>query len=92
MNQQRRPPQLDMTIEGEFVAPPTVPLSSRILVWAVVVAIIAGALSLAAFALWLALLILPVAFAAAIIAWAMFRYRIWRAQRAVRGERGLWRP
>jgi hypothetical protein len=89
---QRRPPELDMTIDGEFVPPPTVPISSRILVWAVVIAIIAGGLSLAAFALWLALLILPIAFGAAVVAWAMFRYRIWRAQRAMSGQRGVWRP
>jgi hypothetical protein len=89
---QRRPPELDMTIEGEFVSPPTTPIASRILVWAVVIAIIAGALSLAAFALWLALLILPVALGAAAIAWVMFRYRLWRAQQAVRAQRGVWRP
>jgi hypothetical protein len=81
-----------MTIEGEFVSPPTAPIANRILMWAVVIAIIAGALSLAAFALWLALLILPVALAAAVVAWAMFRYRLWRAQHAVRTQRGVWRP
>ena len=48
-----------MTIDGEFVAPPTPPVTSRILMWAVVVAVVAGALAFAAFALWLALLILP---------------------------------
>jgi hypothetical protein len=89
---ERRPPELDMTIEGEFVSPPAAPVASRILMWAVVIAIIAGALSLAAFALWLALLILPVAVGAAIIAWAMLRYRIWRAQRAMGGQRSVWRP
>jgi hypothetical protein len=89
---QRRPPELDMTIEGEFVSPPTPPIASRILMWAVVIAIIAGGLSLAAFALWLALLILPVALGAGIIAWAMFRYRMWRAQRAMAGQRAVWRP
>jgi hypothetical protein len=89
---QRRPPELDMTIEGEFVSPPVAPLTSRILMWAVAVAIIAGALSLAAFALWLALLILPVALGAAVIAWAMFRYRLWRAQRSMGGQRNVWHP
>ena len=76
-----------MTINGEFVSPPAAPFSSRILMWAVVVAVIAGALSLAAFALWLALLILPVAFGAAVIAYGIFRYKLWRAQRAVGGQR-----
>jgi hypothetical protein len=89
---QHRPPELEMTVNGEFVSPPKVPISSRILVWAVVVAIIAGALSLAALALWLALVILPVAFAAAVVAWAMFRYRVWRAQRSMGGPRDVWRP
>lgn len=81
-----------MTIDGQFVSPPVMPISSRILVWAVVIAIIAGGLSLAAFALWLALLILPFAFGAAVVAWAMFRYRIWRAQRTMSAQRGVWRP
>jgi hypothetical protein len=89
---QRRPTELDMTIEGEFVSPPTPSFTSRILMWAVVIAVIAGALSLAAFALWLALLILPVALGAAVVAWAMFRYRLWRAQRTVGTQRGIWRP
>jgi hypothetical protein len=89
---QRRPPELDMTLEGEFVSPPTAPVSSRILAWAVVIAIMAGALSLAAFALWIALLILPVAFGAAFVAYAIFRYRVWRAQRPVAGRQNVWRP
>jgi hypothetical protein len=92
---QRRPPELEMTIDGEFVSPPTppaAPIVSRIFVWAVVLAVFAGALSLAAFALWIALLILPVAVGAAVVAWAMFRYRIWRAQRAMGAQRNVWRP
>lgn len=89
---QRRPPELDMTASGEFVSPPKVPITTRILMWAVVIAIIAAALSLAAFALWMALIILPVALGAAVIAWAMFRYRVWRAKHAMTGQRGVWRP
>ncbi len=81
-----------MTIEGEFVSPPAPTIASRILMWAVVIAVIAGALSLAAFALWLALLILPVAVGAAIVAWAMFRYRLWRMQVSTSRQRGVWRP
>ncbi len=86
-----------MTLEGEFVRPPKPPISQRILVWAIFIAVITGALSLAAFALWLALLILPVAFGAAVIAYAMFRYRVWKAQTpvngaSVSGQRNVWRP
>jgi hypothetical protein len=88
----RPPPELDMTVDGEFVSPPKVPISSRILLWAIVIAIVAGALSLAALALWVALLILPVALGAAGVAWVVFRYRVWRAQQVVAGQRGVWRP
>jgi hypothetical protein len=89
---QRRPPELEMTVNGEFVSPPAAPIASRVFMWAIVIAVLAGALSLAAFALWIALLILPVAFGAAVVAWAMFRYRVWRAQRAMGGQRNVWRP
>ncbi len=88
----RSPPELDMTINGEFVSPPVAPIASRILMWAVAVAVIAGALCFAAFALWVALIILPVAVGAAVVAWAMFRYRIWRMQRSMAGQRSVWRP
>ncbi|MGE0418496.1 MAG: hypothetical protein AB7O80_16970 [Acetobacteraceae bacterium] len=81
-----RPPELDMTIEGDFRTPPKPPLLSRILFWAIVVAVIAGALTIAAFALWIALLILPVAIGAAIIAWAIYRYQIWRAGGSLRRD------
>lgn len=89
---QHRPPELNMTINGEFVSPRKAPISSRILMWAIVIALVAGSLSLAALTLWVALMILPVAIGAAVVAWAMFRYRVWRAQRAMGGQRNVWRP
>jgi hypothetical protein len=61
---QKRPPELEMTLEGDFVSQPKPPVSTRILFWAVVVAVLAGALSLAALALWVAMIILPVAIGA----------------------------
>ena len=87
----RDPPELEMNLRGEFVAPPRPPISTRILFWAIVIAAVAGALTVAAFALWIATMILPVAIAAAAVAWVMYRYRAWRAQRAMAGQRGLWR-
>jgi hypothetical protein len=89
---ERRPPELEMTVNGEFVSPPSAPIASRIFMWAIVIAVLAGALSLAAFALWIALIILPVAFVAAVVAWGMFRFRVWQAQRSMGGQRGVWRP
>ena len=81
-----------MTLEGEFVAPPTAPLSSRILVWAVLVAVIAGGLTLAFVALWIAMLVLPVAVGAGVVAYLLFRYKMWRAQQSLQGQRGVWAP
>jgi hypothetical protein len=89
---ERRTPELEMTINGEFVSPPTAPITSRIMMWAIVIAVLAGALCLAAFALWIALIILPVAFGAAVVAWAMFRYKVWQAQRSMGGPRDIRRP
>jgi hypothetical protein len=90
-----RPPELDMTLEGGFVEPPrppVPPILSRVMLWAIVVAVLAGALSIAAFALWLALLILPVAVGAAVVAYGVFRFQAWRGQQSVSSQRNLWRP
>jgi hypothetical protein len=87
-----QPPDLDMTIEGTFVSPPKPPIATRILIWAVVIAVLAGALSVAAFALWLAFIILPVALAAGVIAWLAYRYQLWRARSSVSQQRDVWRP
>jgi membrane protein implicated in regulation of membrane protease activity len=87
-----RVPELEMTIDGDFVSPPKPPLSTKIMIWAIVIALIAGGLSLAALALWLALLILPIAVGAAVVAWALFRYRLWRDRQLLRNQRDVWRP
>ncbi len=84
-----RPPELEMTLEGEFVSPPTPPVSTRIMFWAIVVAVIAGAVTFAAAALWVALTILPIALGAAAIAYGLFRYRLWRAGVSIDGQQGL---
>jgi hypothetical protein len=87
-----RPPEIEMTPDGHFVTPPKPPFMTRLLVWAVLIAVITSALCLAAFALWLALLILPVALGAALVAWATWRFQVWRAGKAVRGRQDVWRP
>ncbi len=81
-----------MTIEGEFVTPPSAPIANRIMLWAIVVAVLAGALAIAALALWFALMILPVAVGAGLVAYGIYRYRLWRMQSALAGHRNLWRP
>jgi hypothetical protein len=88
----REPPQLDMTLEGEFTSPPAPTLSSRILFWSVVVALIAGGLTFAALALWIAMLVLPIAVGAAIVAYVMFRYKMWRARQPGQTRYQVWTP
>lgn len=80
-----RPPELDMTIEGEYRTPHKPPFMARVMIWAIVIAVLAGALTLAAFALWLALIILPVAIGAAVVAWLVWRFQTWRGKASVGG-------
>lgn len=82
-----------MTINGEFRTPPKPPILTRILIWAVIIAVITGGFALAAFALWLALIILPVALGAAVVAWMIWRFQMWRARSSIgRGGRDVFRP
>jgi fatty acid desaturase len=85
----RVPPDLDLLPDGSF-RPRRPPLAARIFRWAVVIALLAVTLALAAFALWFALVLIPVAIVAGLIAWLAFRYQVWRAGKA--GTRGPWRP
>jgi hypothetical protein len=86
------PPDLEMTLEGEFVSPPTPPVSTRILFWAVVIAIGAGALSVVGVVLTLAISILPVALGAAAVAYVLYRYNLWRVRSSAGGQPDVWRP
>jgi len=85
----RLPPELDMMPDGSL-RPRQPPLASRVFRWAVIVALLAGALAVAALALWFALLLIPVAVAAVVIAWLAFRYQVWKASRSS-GGRSVWR-
>ena len=82
---------LDMTPDGQFRGPAPGRLPERIFRAAIVVAIIAGGLGLAALAFWFALLLIPVAIGAGLLAWAALRWRIWREQRSFRGQRDPFR-
>ena len=59
-------------------------MAARIFAWALVVAAVAGALAVAAFALWIALILIPVVVVAGVIAWLAFRYQMWRVGTRVR--------
>jgi fatty acid desaturase len=85
----RVPPDLDLLPDGSF-RPRRPPLAIRVFRWAVIVALLAGALVLAAVALWFALVLIPVAIGAGLIAWLAFRYQVWRGGKSGGGR--SWRP
>ena len=86
----RIPPTLDMLPDGSFRSEPRatagVPISAKLMFGAVLVALVAGAISVAALALWLLSLALPVLILAGVGAWAAYRFR--RSQ-LLRGARDL---
>jgi hypothetical protein len=81
MPRRNRPEDFDMTPDGRFIEPPAAPWAARVFRYAVLAAVIAGCLALAGLVLWFALLLIPIAFAAALVAWAAFRWRLWKQQR-----------
>ena len=77
------PPTLDMRPDGTFQVPPRsgVTLSFKLMLGAVLLASVAGAIAVAAVAIWVLSLALPVLVVAGVFAWAMLRYRRWQALR-----------
>ncbi|MDE2005658.1 MAG: hypothetical protein KGI51_03750 [Rhodospirillales bacterium] len=81
----RRPPMIEMRLDGEFLAPPRSTWPVRIAGAAIVVAVLAGVLALAALAFWVAIAMVPVALAAGLIAWGAIRFQLWRLRRSGNG-------
>ena len=75
----RRPPEIELLPDGSY-RPRRPPIAGRIFAWAVVIAVAAGALAVAAFVLWFALILIPVVVVAGLIAWLAFRYQLWRSR------------
>jgi hypothetical protein len=75
------PEPLDMTLDGRFREPPAPPVSMQIGRIAVVVATLAAAGAIALLALWFALMLIPIAIGAGLVAYGMLRYQRWRAGR-----------
>ena len=75
------PETIDMTPDGQFVAPKPTPIADRVFRYAVLAAAIAIGLSIAAVFAWFALMLVPVALGAAGVAWLAWRWRMWKAGR-----------
>lgn len=81
---------IDMTLQGEFVSSPPpprrLPLATRIFAWAVLAAVIGGAFTIAALALWFVMMILPFVLGAAAVAYIAYRYQVWRGGHTMMGR------
>jgi hypothetical protein len=75
------PETIEMTPDGKFIDPPRTPVAARVFRYAVIVALVAVAMSVAALLAWFALMLIPVALAAGVIAWGAWRWQMWRARR-----------
>jgi hypothetical protein len=82
---------IDMTLEGEFVAPsppPRPPIGARIMVWAIVTMVLALTVLIVALTFWFVVMLLPLVLAAGLIAYLAFRYQMWRGGNSFDVRRG----
>ena len=73
--------QIEMRADGTFVDPPRLSFAQRALRVAIAIAILAALVTAGFLLVGLALLLIPAALAAAMVAWGIFRYQIWRLGR-----------
>jgi len=83
---EQMPRILDMTPEGDFVSPrpqrrPPRGFAVTLGLSAAIVAAIAVAVVVAALMLWVASIMIPVALVAGVVAYAAFRFQMWRVRR-----------
>lgn len=88
---QQEPQIIEMTLEGDFVSPPQPPkppFGARLILWAIVAAVLALSALIVAVTIWFVAMLLPVILAAAVIAYLAFRYQVWRGTRTFTIWRG----
>jgi hypothetical protein len=83
---EQSPRIIDMTPEGDFVSPrsharPPGGFAVTLGLSAAIVAAVAGAVVVAALLLWVASIMIPVALVAGVVAYAAFRFQMWRVRR-----------
>jgi hypothetical protein len=81
---ERIPPTLDMRLDGSFNSVPrhTPSLSFKLMLGAIMLAVVGAAIAFAALALWVFAMILPVVIVAAAFAWGLMKFRLWQASRS----------
>jgi hypothetical protein len=83
---EQMPRIIDMTPDGDFVSPrperrPAGSFAVALGLSAAIVATIAVAVAVAALVLWVASIMIPVALVAGVVAYAAFRFQMWRTRR-----------
>lgn len=91
----KAPPVIDMRLDGSFPQPRGASLPMKIAGIALMIATLAGALALAALVIWLVLwavmVLVPVALVAGFVAWAAYRYQMWKRGGSFRSSRNVYR-
>lgn len=78
---------IDMTLEGEFVAPSRQtppPAGARIMLWTILASVIAMSAAIVALTLWLLAMILPLLLGIGAVAYLAHRFRFWRMGQTIR--------
>jgi hypothetical protein len=92
----RHPPMIDMRLDGSFAPPRGATLPMRIAGTALAVAVLAGVLALTALVAWIVLwammILVPIAFVAGLVAWAAYRFQVWKSRGSFGGPRDVFRP
>ncbi|MCX7384200.1 MAG: hypothetical protein NT133_22895 [Alphaproteobacteria bacterium] len=73
--------EIRMTADGRFIDPPPTPIATKIFRMALLVAVASAALGFAVLAIWFTLMLIPLALAAGAVAWAAWRWRMWKMSR-----------
>ena len=84
-----RTPEIEMTLDGGFPPPKPAPAlwPLKLGVGAVLAAVVLGGIALAALALWVALVLIPVALVAGLVGWGVLRFQVWRSGGSFGGVR-----
>lgn len=69
---------IEMSVDGRFIDPRRISWPMRIAGVALMVAVVTGAVGIAALALWLATLLIPLAVLAGCVAWIAYKFQSWR--------------
>ncbi len=82
---------IEMTLDGEFVSPPEPPrppVGTKLMLWAIMATVLSMAVLVVVVTFWLIVTILPFVLLAAAIAYAAYRYQVWRSGRSFVRWRG----